>query len=74
MSVASKLTKSVRQAKASAANEQDATGSDIPDAQAPEANKATVKPVQETKRPAAGRKPEPEAPVTPLPSRRVWPD
>lgn len=62
MTIASKLTQSVRQAKASAVNEQDATGADA------------VAPSPKTTRPRARKKPEPESPIVPFPSRRVWPD
>jgi len=70
MSVASKLTQSVRQAKASVANEHEAT----PDAPSAPASTPAAKPAPKTTRPRANRKPEPEAPVVPFPSHRVWPD
>lgn len=70
MSVASKLTRSVRQAKETVANEQDAT----PDTPSPQASTPAAKPAPKTTRPRANRKPEPEAPVVPFPSHRVWPD
>ena len=69
MTIASKLTKSVRQAKVSAANEQDAAESGAV-APTPPASK----PAPTTKKPTARTKSEPEAPVAPIPSRRVWPD
>lgn len=69
MSVASKLTKSVRQAKASVANEQEAA-----DAPAPQASKPVANPAPKTTRPRVSKQPESEGPVVPFPYRRVWPD
>jgi len=86
MSVASKLTKSVRQAKESAESQSDAAESesmnrqpDHPSGPRPSHdNSAAAKSVQKTEKPKVSpgdrKKPEPESPVESLPYRRVWPD
>ena len=74
MTIASKLTQSVRQAKASAANEHDVNETKASDRPTPQASKPVAKPAATTKKPTARKKPEPEAPIVPFPYRRVWPD
>lgn len=79
MTIASKLTESVRQAKEAAAKQHEETGSDTPDLPSdppsPQEDKAATNPARETERPRAGKRPGPEPPDVPFPSRpRVWPD
>jgi hypothetical protein len=78
MTIASKLTKSVRQAKESVANQHDETGSGAPDLQpdlaSRQENKITANHAQEPERPKVSKKPESESPIVPFPYRRVWPD
>jgi len=74
MSIASKLTKSVRQAKESGASGGESTDADIFEQAASQDNKSAATPTQKAAKPKANKKPEPEPPIIPFPSRRVWPD
>ena len=74
MSIASKLTKSVRQAKESGSNGSVISEADIFEQAAAEERKSATATSQKSAKPKANKKPEPEPPIIPFPSRRVWPD
>lgn len=74
MTIASKLTKSVRQAKISVANQNNPAGPDEFELPLQQENKVNVNAVQKKTKLEDGLKTEPSPPAAQLPYRRVWPD
>ena len=73
MSIADKLTKSVRQAKEKTAGEDSAEAHGSNPKLAQEGTPEAKTPGRSS-RPKRGKMSESDGPITPFPSRRVWPD